>query len=71
MAGTKRYRGTRHRLGLVKVMAHAWAAGWPPIPVFQSSSLNRAIDAHADRIRRARTHRRRSDLRTRGRPLQD
>jgi hypothetical protein len=69
MAGTTRYRGTRHRLGLIKIMARAWEAGWPPIPIFVSSSLNRAIDAHARRIRQAKTRKRRSDVRDRGRPF--
>jgi hypothetical protein len=68
MAGPKRYRGTHHRLGMIKVMARAWEAGWPPIPVFLSSSLNRAIDAHASRIRQAKTRRRRSNTAARDRP---
>lgn len=60
MAGRTRYRGTNLPLGKVKFWGHRWARGLP-VPIFVSRAMNRAIDAHADRIQRARTRRRRRD----------
>jgi hypothetical protein len=42
--------------GKVKTLAHRMLAG-EPIPIFADNGVNRAIDAHARRIRDAQTKR--------------
>jgi hypothetical protein len=44
------------RFGAIKVYAHRLLRG-EPIPFFIDNRVNRAIEAHADRILRARTRR--------------
>lgn len=44
------------RFGKIKTLAHRMLRG-EPIPFFSDNRINRAIEAHADRILRARTRR--------------
>jgi hypothetical protein len=44
------------RFGAIKVWAHRLVAG-ESIPIFRDNAANRAINDHADAIRRARTRR--------------
>ncbi len=45
------------RFGMVRFLAQQLSRG-VPIPLFVSRATNRAVDAHARRIRRAKTRRR-------------
>lgn len=44
------------RFGAIKTWAHRFVSG-DAIPIFSDNRVNRAINAHVDRIRRARTRR--------------
>lgn len=44
------------RFGMIKFFAHRFLRG-DDIPFFADRAINRAIDAHVDRILRARTRR--------------